>query len=298
MSTPQWIAQDCEIAEGLIRGTVQQADDPEVSAGPITVRVQPPSEQEQRHLLNRLSASAQNIYLLLRDVFREEMEEKDASAAAPSLLSAIGLEYVQELAPDATIAEALCACTPYLNTGEDLMSYRVEDEDIQGAEQQIQALLTQASEQLNQQPLLAWQLAGWNTDKLLREIWQQWGQQLSAPAEWNISEQEDEAASALSDEPSLGSLLAESSAAGTLHQTGEGLAEVEEYLQNANKSWQQQLKKNATVVVYTPSPGEETMPELQKLLPEVKGAMDGYEEVRRKVADRIRQRHLSRQSKK
>ncbi|WP_458120277.1 hypothetical protein [Paenibacillus sp. Z6-24] len=296
MSTPKWTAQDCEIAAGLIRGTVQQADDPKVSAGPVTVRIQPPSEQEQRHLLNRLSASAQNVYLLLRDVFREEMEGKDA--AAPSLLSAIGLEYVQELAPDATIAEALCACTPYLNTGEDLMSYRVKAEDTQGDEQQIQVLLKQAAEQLKQQPLLAWQLAGWNTEKLLHEIWQQWGQQLPAPAEWNISEQEDEVASALSDEPSLGSLLAESAAAGTLHQTGEGLAEVEEYLQNANKSWQQQLKKNATVVVYTPSPGEETMPNLQKLLPEVKGAMDGYEEVRRKVADRIRQRHLSRQGKK
>ena len=300
MSTQEWIIRDCRIAEGMIHGTIQQSGEPESAGEPVAIPIQPPSAQEQRHLLNSLSASAQKVYLLLRDVLREEMGENEdgSSSVSSSLLSAIGLDYVHELPADATVAEVLSSCTPYLHTNEDLAAYLAAENDLQADEQQIQMLLVHAWEQLNHQPLLAWHLAGWSTDKLLHEIWQQWGQQLPAPAEWSISEQEDEAVATLSDEPSLGNLLAESAAAGTLHQLGEGLTEVEEYLQNANKSWQQQLKKNATLVVYTPSPGEETMPDLQTLLPEVKGAMDGYEEVRRKVADRIRQRHVSRQSKK
>ncbi|WP_046225829.1 hypothetical protein [Paenibacillus dauci] len=300
MSTQEWIVQDCRIAEGMIHGTIQRSGDAKESAEPVEIPIQPPSAQEQRHLLNSLSASAQKVYLLLRDVLREEAGENEngSSSVSSSLLSAIGLEYVHELPADATVAEVLSACTPYLHTSEGLSAYYTAGADLQIGEQQIQTLLAHAWEQLHHQPLLAWHLSGWSTEKLLREIWQQWGQQLPAPAEWNISEQEDEAVATLSDEPSLGSLLAESAAAGTLHQLGEGLTEVEEYLQNANKSWQQQLKKNATLVVYTPSPDEETMPDLQTLLPEVKGAMDGYEEVRRKVADRIRQRHVSRQSKK
>ncbi len=282
----QWTMQDWKIAPGSIQATVRPLSG--TDSRKLTVQVAAPEPQQLQLMLERLSLSALMVELLLRT----EPPARAAKHAAPAArLSVWNLQLADsEQEDEASAAERLLCCTPYVS--EPLEQWRRYIGDIEMHDEAGLFILKETHARLREHPLLAWRLAGLERESLQEHIWKLWrGDMLTAPV--LSSDELDDATdeSVLSDEPSLGSLLAESAAAGTLHQVGELLADVQAYLAQDEAAWQP-TATNAPVFGISEDEAHE-LPELADLLPDIPAASNGYEEIRRRIAERTRQRYAA-----
>lgn len=278
--------QDWKIAPGIIQATVRP------SAGAdhqkLTVHITAPEPQQLQLMLEKLSLSALLVELLLRT---ESPTRSSKNHSSTQRLSIWNLQLADsEDEDEAPAAERLLACTPYASEPLEQWLTRLDDAKVQ--DEAGLFILKETHERLKEQPLLAWQLAGLEREQLQERIWKLWrGDMLIAPE--STSEELDEVGdeSVLSDEPSLGSLLAESAAAGTLHQVGELLADVQAYLEQDEPAWEIPVSK--APVFGASEEEQQELPDLSDLLPEIPAAPNGYEEIRRRIAERTRQRHAA-----
>ncbi|MFD1884612.1 hypothetical protein [Paenibacillus wenxiniae] len=289
MSTKQWTMQDWQIASGSIQATVRPfsgADSQKSQERTFTIA---PLEPKQLQLmLEKLSLSALLVELLLRTELPARSGKNSSSSARLSIWNLQLADSEDE--EEAPAAERLLACTPYVSEPWEQWLSRIADPKMQDDAGLF--ILKETHERLREHPLLAWKLAGLEREQLQERIWKLWrGDMLIAPEA--TSEQLDEVGDegVLSDEPSLGSLLAESAAAGTLHQVGELLADVQAYLEQDEPAWEVAASK---APVFGASEDEQQqLPDLSDLLPEIPAAPNGYEEIRRRIAERTRQRHAA-----
>lgn len=288
MSDREWTVSNWQVSTGQIQAQVYPSTAKATEESNITLHIQLPSEEEKHKMLESLSASAWSMYLLLN------MESPSATTKHVDLMPKHVLQDVHEWS---ATGEDLLLYTPYLKeqlTSADLPVQQVEGQwELQSP--QVQAVIQKSIERLSANPLLAWQLAGWSPQTLSKDIFHIWGKHVSEQAQSEFAlEDGTMAGQPFSDEPNLGSLLAEAATAGTLHQPGEGLAEVEAYLNQSNKKWNKQLE-GATAKKLIPfvENTELQLPDIQALLPGVQGAGTGYQEVRKQVAERMMRSHFA-----
>lgn len=290
MSTTEWTVSNWRVDTGQIQADVYPATAKPTAESKVILHIDLPAEEEKQKMLQSLSASAWSMYLLLN------MESPSSTTAKE--IELMPKHVLQDVHEWSGAGEDLLLYTPYFKDQSsstiDLPVHQVESSSEQ-QNFQVQALIDYSSERLSANPLLAWELAGWSPQALSKDIFHIWGQQVSAQAQSEFAiEDGTMAGQSFSDEPNLGSLLAEAATAGTLHQPGEGLAEVEAYLNKSNKQWNKQLE-GATAKKLIPfvENKELQLPDIEALLPGVQGASTGYQEVRKQVAERMMRSHFA-----
>ncbi len=286
MSTKHWTIKDWSVSGGSIQATLHSESSADTQKVKIPVAALEP--QQLQLMLEQLSLSALLVELLLRT---EQASASSKTTSAATSLSIWNLQLAErEDEDDMPVADRLLSCTPYVNEPFEAWLSRIDDTKMQDEARLF--ILKETHERLRAHPLLAWRLAGLEREQLQERIWKLWrGDMLISPD--TTSEPLDEAGedAVLSDEPSLGSLLAESAAAGTLHQVGELLTEVQAYLEKDEPAWETPAK---TAPVFGTSEDEQDdLPDISDLLPEIPTAPNGYEEIRRRIAERTRQRHTA-----
>ncbi|WP_411348873.1 hypothetical protein [Paenibacillus sp. WLX2291] len=287
MSSERWILEQYGIEPGQIQATVRQTSTSEPVS--VTIKVEPPEPAALQRMMEQLSMSAVQLHLLLSSDPDAAGEDVAPSGKAPGILSLQSLVGQEE---DTTILHKLLSFTPYI--GEAGPSWTEVISAAQLDDDSIVFVLDKIKSVLEQQPLLAWTLAGRTCEQVLEQVWTCWRNDMpAAPLPSADGQEEEQEETSLSDEPSLGSLLAEAAAAGNLHQVGEGLADVQAYLDQADIVWQPATK--SPPVFGTDGEDKQQLPQVGGIVPEVKPAMDGYEEIRRRVAERIKQRQLTAQ---
>ncbi|MFD1988532.1 hypothetical protein ACFSGI_00925 [Paenibacillus nicotianae] len=291
MSTIEWTVSNWQVSTGQIKADVYPATAKPTEESQVILHIDLPSEEDKQKMLQSLSASAWSMYLLLN------MESPSSSTTAKEI-ELMPKHVLQDVHDWSGAGEDLLLYTPYIKDQSsaviDLPVRQVEGSSEQQSPQ-VQALVQQSSERLAANPLLAWELAGWSPKVLSKDIFHIWGQQVSAQAQSEFAVEDGTmGGQSFSDEPNLGSLLAEAATAGTLHQPGEGLAEVEAYLNKSNKQWNKQLE-GATAKKLIPfvESKELDLPDIEALLPGVQGASIGYQEVRKQVAERMMRSHFA-----
>lgn len=286
MSTKQWTMHDWQIAPGSVQATVRPASG--ADSQQLTFNITAPEPKQLQLMLEKLSLSALLVELLLRSELPARSAKNSSSSARLSIWNLQLADSEDE--EEAPAAERLLACTPYVSEPWEQWLSRIPSPEMQ--DEAGLFILKETHERLREHPLLAWRLAGLEREQLQERIWKLWrGDMLIAPEA--TSEEMDEVGdeSVLSDEPSLGSLLAESAAAGTLHQVGELLADVQAYLEQDEPAWEAAASK--APVFGASQEEQQELPDLSDLLPEIPAAPNGYEEIRRRIAERTRQRHAA-----
>ncbi len=288
MSDIEWTVSNWQVHTGQIQAQVYPSTAKATEDSNVTLHIELPSEDEKQKMLGSLSASAWSMYLLLN------MESPSATTKDVDLMPKHVLQDVHEWS---STGEDLLLYTPYLkeqSTSANLPVQQVESQwELQSP--QVQAVIQKSIERLSANPLLAWQLAGWSPQMLSKDIFHIWGKHVSEQAQSEFAlEDGTMAGQPFSDEPNLGSLLAEAATAGTLHQPGEGLAEIEAYLNQSSKKWNKQLEgATAKKIIPFVENKELQIPDIQALLPGVQGAGIGYQEVRKQVAERMMRSHFA-----
>lgn len=288
MSDIEWTVSNWQVHTGQIQAQVYPSTAKATEDSTVTLHIELPSEDEKQKMLGSLSASAWSMYLLLN------MESPSATTKDVDLMPKHVLQDVHEWS---STGEDLLLYTPYLkeqSTSANLPVQQVESQwELQSP--QVQAVIQKSIERLSANPLLAWQLAGWSPQTLSKDIFHIWGKHVSEQAQSEFAlEDGTMAGQPFSDEPNLGSLLAEAATAGTLHQPGEGLAEIEAYLNQSSKKWNKQLEgATAKKIIPFVENKELQIPDIQALLPGVQGAGIGYQEVRKQVAERMMRSHFA-----
>ncbi|ODP26358.1 hypothetical protein PTI45_04198 [Paenibacillus nuruki] len=288
MSDIEWTVSNWQVHTGQIQAQVYPSTAKATEDSNVTLHIELPSEDEKQKMLGSLSASAWSMYLLLN------MESPSATTKDVDLMPKHVLQDVHEWS---STGEDLLLYTPYLkeqSTSAHLPVQQVESQwELQSP--QVQAVIQKSIERLSANPLLAWQLAGWSPQMLSKDIFHIWGKHVSEQAQSEFAlEDGTMAGQPFSDEPNLGSLLAEAATAGTLHQPGEGLAEIEAYLNQSSKKWNKQLEgATAKKIIPFVENKELQIPDIQALLPGVQGAGIGYQEVRKQVAERMMRSHFA-----
>lgn len=285
MSSKQWILEQYGVEPGQIQAVVRQTSTSEPVS--VTINVQPPEPATLQRMMEQLSMSAFQLHLLLSSDPEAVGEEHSSSGKARSILSLQSLIGQEE---DNTIQQKLLSFTPYIGEAGPAWTEVISAEQLE--QDAVLFVLDEVKSVLEQQPLLAWTLAGRTGEQVLDQVWTCWRHDMpTAPLPSADGQEDEQEETALSDEPSLGSLLAEAAAAGNLHQVGEGLADVQAYLDQADSVWRPAAK--SPPVFGTDGEDKQQLPDVGAILPEVKPAMDGYEEIRRRVAERIKQRQIA-----
>jgi uncharacterized Zn finger protein len=291
MSDIEWTVSNWQVSTGRIQAQVYPSTEKATEDAIVTLHIDLPSEEDKQKMLQSLSASAWSMYLLLN-------MESPASLATTKEVELMPKHVLQDVHEWSSTGEELLLYTPYRkdqsSSAWDLPVNQVESPWDQQSPQ-VHAVIEQSSQRLSANPLLAWQLAGWSPQVLSKDIFHIWGQQVSTQAQSEFALEDGSiAGESFSDEPNLGSLLAEAATAGTLHQPGEGLAEVEAYLNQSNKKWNKQLEgATAKKIVPFVENKDLELPDIDALLPGVQGAGTGYQEVRRQVAERMMRSHFA-----
>lgn len=292
MNHIQWTVSDWQVSTGHIQAQVSASTEATDEHSQIILHIDIPSEEDKQKMLKSLSASAWSMYLLLN--MDTHLPSHKSATKEIELLPTNAYQDVHELS---STVEDLLIYTPYRkDQSSAVLHLPVNGIDSQwdAESPQVQSLIEQSIQRLSANPLLAWQLAGWSPQILAQDIFQIWGQHVSVQGQSEFALEDGAIAGQLSDEPNLGSLLAEAATAGTLHQAGEGLAEVEAYLSLSDQQWSKQLE-GATAKRLIPfvENKELELPDVEALLPGVQGASTGYQEVRKQVAERIMRSHFA-----